>query len=425
MHIDTEQFRRDGYLIIREAVPPEHLGNLRISSELMVDEMKRLSRRARQPEDPFGGSWYAQPQPRVEVERVVTEETANLVDFYLGESVLGVSQPLLDGPEIAISSAQISCSGLIDYGFTAWHRDASAATQAPTTGMQADLMDNSWGYVQWNIALYDDDVFWFLPGSHRAPTTEQQRQELLMDGFSEIIGGIPIDLRAGDGFVYLNLGMHGGRYYSSKMRRTIHLGFRAFGVDVFPGSFHCHWDRGLGFTRHLSEQARKFYTRSAELYTEERDLVEFTLRAVAKGNEVEFSKRLAELHPGEQHRMVAVVLLYRIATKITLIHSPENAMMTVEERKKMVGESPPSEFSENLAGRFTTAESAALGRRFAELARRLAADARQVEQHYTEVYEDLNPGEINPPDFESRPLRCFHSEMPVGFGVDEFVASWQ
>ena len=144
MHIDTEQFRRDGYLIIREAVPPEHLGNLRISSELMLDEMKRLSRRARQPEDPFGGSWYAQPQPRVEVERVVTEETANLVDFYLGESVLGVRQQLLGGPEIAISSAQISCSGLIDYGFTAWHRDASAATQAPTTGMQADLMDNSW-----------------------------------------------------------------------------------------------------------------------------------------------------------------------------------------------------------------------------------------------------------------------------------------
>ena len=91
MHIDTEQFRRDGYLIIREAVPPEHLGNLRISSELMVDEMKRLSRRARQPEDPYGGSWSAQPQPRVEVERVVTEETANLVDFYLGESVLGVA----------------------------------------------------------------------------------------------------------------------------------------------------------------------------------------------------------------------------------------------------------------------------------------------------------------------------------------------
>ena len=81
--------------------------------------------------------------------------------------------------------------------------------------------------------------------------------------------------------------------------------------------------------------------------------------------------------------MVAVVLLYRIATKITLIHSPENAMMTVEERKKMVGESPPSEFSENLAGRFTTAEAAALGRRFAELDRRLAADARQVELIFT------------------------------------------
>jgi len=161
------------------------------------------------------------------------------------------------------------------------------------------------------------------------------------------------------------------------------------------------------------------------LYTEERNLVEFTLRAVATANEVVFRKRLADLHPGGQHRIVAVVLLCWIAAKITLIHSPESAIMTVKERKKMVGESPPSESSENLAGRFTTAEAAALGRRFTELDRRLAADARPVEQHYTEVYEDLDPGEIDPPHFESRPLRCFHSEMPVGFGVDEFVANWE
>ena len=71
------------------------------------------------------------------------------------------------------------------------------------------------------------------------------------------------------------------------------------------------------------------------------------------------------------------------------------------------------------------AEAAALGRRFAELDRRLADDARQVEQHYTEVYKNLNSGIIDPPDFGSRALRCFHSEMPVGFGVDEFVASWE
>ena len=40
-----------------------------------------------------------------------------------------------------------------------------------------------------------------------------------------------------------------------------------------------------------------------------------------------------------------------------------------------------------------------------------------------DIYADLRPA-ADPPNFESRPLRTFNSEMPEGFGVDEFVTTW-
>ena len=113
MKVDTDQFMRDGYLLLRNVVPADELADMRLTAELMVDAAKRNSQAARQEGDPQGGDWYADVQPRVQLHKVVTEETAHLVDFLLGENTLGVSAQLLSGPETAICSAEISCSGLI------------------------------------------------------------------------------------------------------------------------------------------------------------------------------------------------------------------------------------------------------------------------------------------------------------------------
>ena len=424
MKVDTEQFMRDGYLLLRNVVPPDKLAAMRLTAELMVDAAKRNSAAARLEGDPQGGSWYAQVQSRVEVHEVVTEETAHLVDFYLGETILGVSEQLLGGPETAICSAQITCSGLIDYGYGDWHRDASSAEQAPTSGVQVDMIANSIGSVQWNIALYDDDVFWFLPGSHKQPATDHQRHELLTDNRSFLSGGIQIDLKPGDGVVYSNIGQHWGSFYSSKLRRTFHLGFRSFGSDLFTTSHHFHWNEDLEFTRPLSARARDFYTRSVQLWADERRRTEATLRALIDRDEAGFRAGLADLHPGEQHRMVAVILLCRIAAKITQIHTPELAKLSAVDRRPLIDGSPPAIYSEDMAARFTPAEAAALGERFAELTWLLEAEAARVEAHYTKLHVELVPDATAPPNFASRSLRCFNSEMPAGFDVDEFIASW-
>lgn len=99
---------------------------------------------------------------------------------------------LLNSPPVtAINVLRGDLSGLIDSGYPDWHRDASSAEQAPLSGMQQDLMENAPGYVQWNIPLYEDGVFWILSGSHKQPSTEAQRKQLLLDPRSPLEGGIP------------------------------------------------------------------------------------------------------------------------------------------------------------------------------------------------------------------------------------------
>ena len=58
MHVDLQQFRDEGYLILHNVVPPERLDVMRLAIEWMVDREKVRSAAARQPGDPLGGAWY-------------------------------------------------------------------------------------------------------------------------------------------------------------------------------------------------------------------------------------------------------------------------------------------------------------------------------------------------------------------------------
>lgn len=421
MLVDREKFRQDGYLIIKNVVPPEQLDDLRLTVELMVDREKAQSAALRKDDEPRGGAWYQNPQPRLGLSSI-DAQTADVIDLCLGETTFGVSQQLLQAPA-ALTTFGALCSGLIDYGYTDWHRDASSAEQAPLSGMQMDLMENAPGYLQWNIALYDDEVFWVLPGSHKQPTSEAQRQQLLLDPKSQLEGGVPAVLNAGDGVVYPNLMMHWGSTYTSKLRRTIHMGYRSFGGAIFPYLHQLDWYHDDGFLQYVSAAAREHFERSAELYNKERDQIEATLGAMIDRDKAAFRQHLATLHPGAKGRMVSVVLLCRIANKIVLLHQPEIARMSVEERRPHIDGSPSACYSEDLARRFSANQAAALEQRLATLNQRLQEDAERVHQHYTAIHADLNPG-AKAPNFESRPLRTFNSEMPAGFEVDDFIESW-
>ena len=61
-----------------------------------------------------------------------------------------------------------------DHGPSGWHRDIEPNRDGPLSGLQADMAANGVGTVQWNIALYDDDVLWIVPGSHRRRNTDAE-----------------------------------------------------------------------------------------------------------------------------------------------------------------------------------------------------------------------------------------------------------
>ena len=300
MKVDPQQLLEDGYIILPQVVPPDQLDDLRASVDLLVTRHQVISASNRKPGEPPGGVWQSARQPRVEIDTVVDEITANVLEFCLGENTLGVSHQLMRGKETTPTNIQVMCSPIRDYGYTDWHRDIDAMEQTPLDGLQMDLVANAPGYVQWNIALYDDDVLWIVPGSHRRSDTEEQKRQLLADPCVPLPGSVQVKLKAGDGVVYPNIIMHWGSIYGSKLRRTIHLGYRTFGGPILPHVHFHHWDHSLAFTERLPAHLRSSFAHYAELHEREIEQIESVLRAIIAKDRNAFLAGLAELHPGDE-----------------------------------------------------------------------------------------------------------------------------
>ncbi len=423
MKVDPQQLLEDGFIILPQVVPPDQLDDLRASVDLLVTRHQVRSANDRKPGEPPGGAWQSARQPRVEIDTVIDELTANVLEFCLGETTLGVSHQLMRGKETTPTGLQVMCSPIRDYGYTDWHRDIDAMEQTPLDGLQMDLVANAPGYVQWNIALYDDDVLWVVPGSHRRPDNEEQKRQLLADPCVPLPGSVQVKLRAGDGVVYPNIIMHWGSIYGSKLRRTIHLGYRSFGGPIFPYVHFHHWDHSLAFTERLPAHLRTSFAHFAELHEQEIKQIESVLRAIIDTDKNAFLEELAKLHPGSEGKIVCVMLLCRLAGKIHKLKQPEIAGLPYAEREELLAGPVSHEYYEKVAGLFSVAEAEKLHTRFAKLTAILEAGAEECHQGHGALAAELLPAGHPAPDFHSRPLRTFYTEMP-DFDVGDFTGSW-
>ena len=423
MKVDPQQLLEDGYIILPQVVPPDQLDDLRASVDLLVTRHQVISASNRKPGEPPGGEWQSARQPRVEIDTVVDEITANVLEFCLGENTLGVSHQLMRGKETTPTNLQVMCSPIRDYGYTDWHRDIDAMEQTPLDGLQSDLVANAPGYVQWNIALYDDDVLWIVPGSHRRSDTEEQRRQLLADPCVPLPGSVQVKLKAGDGVVYPNIIMHWGSIYGSKLRRTIHLGYRTFGGPILPHVHFHHWDHSLAFTERLPAHLRSSFAHYAELHEREIVQIESVLRAIIDKDSNAFLAGLAELHSGHEGKIVCVMLLCRLADKIQKLKRPEVAILPYAERERLLAGPVSHEYYEKLTSRFTAQEAENLHTRCARLSSILEAGAEECHQRHGALAAELLPAGRPAPDFHSRPLRTFYTEMP-DFEVEDFIESW-
>ncbi len=393
MNVDRQELLDKGYIIIRQCIPPDRLDELRDSFETLVDRQREIWARDRGSDDPPGGVWETSAQPRVSFDEVVDAQTANTVGFCLHRNTLGVSRQLLTGDEVGVHQMQLMCNPVSDHpGGTGWHRDTSPDSDIPLEGIQQDMLRNGPGYVQWNIPMYDDNVLWVVPGSHREPDTPEQLAQLKEDRLAPPPGGVPVELQAGDGVVYLNHMLHSGSNYGVTLRRTIHLGYQSFGGRMLR-YFHLWWKPG--FDEGLPGAIREPFQRWGRAIERQHDLIEALYRGMLDKDASRFNAALDALHSGEQWKLACLVLLCKIA------HAIRSAAPTSTSRPKN------QYLYDDIARRFTPEEIDEVWSRFKPLDERL-----QGEPH------EARPG-------DARTITRYRTyEMPPGYGVEDFVSGW-
>ncbi len=397
--LDRERLLKDGYLIIRDLVSSERLDSLRGQIEKMVDRRKAESAANKADDEPQGGAWSASAQPRLKFDEDYDEETTGAIEFCVQPETLGVSQFVMDASEASVTYMACMCSPETDRGPAKWHRDTNPVLAAPLQGLLSNSETYGPGYVQWNIPLYDDGVFWIVPGSHRRINSVEENAQFEKDASQPMPGGIPVELNAGDGVVYVHLMLHWGSNYTTRLRRTVHLGYRRFGGDGFPVVHWRHWEPTL--PQELPEHLQGPFNHFDGLYRDELAVFESLFQAVIDADGERFRSELSRLHPSREGQMVAIVLLSKIAGKLSsLARTPEL------ERSGQVPWYNEGDFRD-LAGGFSAEEAMLLGKRFEETGRRLQHDEEQVWHGFQGVKSKY---EMN--------------QMPENFGVEDFIASW-
>ena len=197
-----KQLLEDGYVVIRDTVPPAWLDELRAEMETLVERQHERWRSDPHPERQVPA--YYERQPRLLFQTVVDTDTTGPVGFCLHDNTLGVSRRLMGAPEAAPTLMALMCNPRRDQGPDAWHRDLNPRRDGPLRLLQKDTLTNGPGYVQWNIPLHDDAVLWVVPRSHRRINTAEENRVLSDDPRVPLPRGIPVELSASDGVAYIN-----------------------------------------------------------------------------------------------------------------------------------------------------------------------------------------------------------------------------
>ncbi len=396
MQVDQLRFTEEGYNILRNVVPTSQLESLRTNIEHMVNRRKEISAQRRLPNEPRGGAWEASAQPRLKFDTDCDEVSASAIEFLLHENTLGVSQQLMAGEHVVPHQFGCICSGSKNAGPMRWHRDVGPGEPAPLRGMISNMDHHGPSYLQWNIALYDDSVFWIVPRSHRRINTDEESRQLAENPSVPLPGGMPVELNAGDGVVYTHLLLHWGSYYSSRMRRTLHPGYRPFGFVALPNVHWRHWEPG--FYHHLSRAARQQFEAWDALFFEEFDLIAEIFHTFINRDTAGFLAGLGKLHPSPYDRMVSIVMLSKLAGNLyKLKHTTANPASLWGNGRDIT----------YLGNRFTAQQVAELWQRFHPLDEKLK----------------LSEGRHHP-GFQRR-SEYNPNDMPTDFGVEDFIASWE
>ncbi len=405
MKINRDQFLEEGYMIVRQVIPPRKLADLRRAYELLVERQKSIWARERGPDDPPGGVWETSAQPRLMLSGradQIDAQTASAVEIWLHENMQGVSSQLLGVEDACVTEMMLMCNPVRDHDtddHRGWHRDFYPPHAAPLQGYTDDILENGPRYVQWNLPLYDDNVLWVVPGSHNRFNTPEENATMDEDARKPLPGAIQTHLAAGDGAVYILPLLHWGSRYNAKMRRTIHGGFSEF----------THYS-DLSYLEHLSPASQATFKRWNQRSDQTLDQIEGALRAVINADGGAYQAGLERLHPGrgEKARLLSTIFLSKSAKCIHHLKSHCFDSLPAQEQGWATSIHPMTlQWGKPLADRFTAQESDILWARF-------------------KYVDDLLQGEEDQwtPGFQGERSRYYFEQVPAELSVDGFLASF-
>ena len=403
MSTTRDEFLECGYIVRRQLIRPDQLEALRQSYEILVERQKAVWARQRGPDDPPGGRWEVSSQPRLLVGRMGAEHdqlTANTIEFWLHENLQGFSSELLAEDDAPVTEMMLMCNPVTDRGPAAWHRDFYPPLSAPLKAYADDILESGPRYVQWNLALYDDDVLYVIPGSHIRPNTDRENECIGRDPRSPVPGCVQTHLKAGDGVAYILPLLHWGSNYTSKRRRTIHGGFAR--LTHYPD---------LRWLEHLSTSARETFNRwhgRSETYMDD---AEAALRAVICQDGRAYYAALDKLHPGRGVKGVlkSTICLSKTARYIYNQRYRDLETLPESERHGIAMVHPMTlQWGTPLAERFTPHEAVTLWERF-----------KPVDDAVKGPQEHFCPG------FQGSKTRYLFNEVPTNLTVDWWIAGWK
>lgn len=144
------------------------------------------------------------------------------------------------GPNLIVNNASILAANVGTEYSLGWHRDVIQIPQNQINDwlFSPKRFHNS---VQINLPLVDENSLWVVPRSHHRPNTPEEDAAFAGSKHyaplgTEMPGGIPVPLRAGQAVLYNNNLIHRG--FTPKMtlpRRTLHMGYHS---SAFPPTWH-------------------------------------------------------------------------------------------------------------------------------------------------------------------------------------------
>jgi ectoine hydroxylase-related dioxygenase (phytanoyl-CoA dioxygenase family) len=265
MSLLTEQWQRDGYVIVPNLLSAREVASMR---QLCDDILAQW--RERDPQTgvkPSGEEVCMRHLNHSAYFAQTPEKLETLMALVADPRVLAAAR-CLTGDEPMFRTTSYFINPLLTQRDGNWHRDSQFSHPDPAEEREVLLAEASKfpseAGVQMQIALAPSDDIEVVPGSHlRWDTAEEFAIRRADGGRNATSGGMPgavrVRMEAGDMAAFNPYGLHRGRYHLNRLRRTLMLTYTAASRPCADHFSHQPWFLEPGYMESLSPATRTYF----------------------------------------------------------------------------------------------------------------------------------------------------------------------